>query len=177
MTERVYQLRFDDEFRPAVPEDITPKNFTGFTYPKKELLPRFVREVTASVYVTSPADAAEYLLEHVYTPFEAFEQEEMWVLLLNTKNRITHEVMVYRGTVNTAVVRSAEILREAVRLNAPVLILSHCHPSGVPDPSPEDIRVNRSIHQAAKILDLELLDHVIVGKDRWLSLREKGVGF
>jgi DNA repair protein RadC len=125
-----------------------------------------------------PAVAARYLMENIYTPFDKFDQEELWVLLLNNKNWITHEAMVYRGTINTMYVREAELLKEAVRVNAPALILSHCHPSTDPEPSPEDVQVTARTHQAAQMLGLELLDHIIVGgQDRWVSLKERGLGF
>ena len=97
---------------------------------------RFVRAVRDEIIVRTPADAAEHLIRHVYTPFDQFDQEELWTCLLNSRNRITHEVMVYRGTVNTVRVRVAEIFKEAVRTNAAGFVLSHCHPSGDPTPSP-----------------------------------------
>jgi len=113
-----------------------------------ERLSRFVREVPDRVFIKSPGDAAQYLLEKIYTPFEDFDQEEMWVLLLNNKHRVTHEVMVYRGQVSTVHVREAELLKEAVRVNAPALVLSHCHPSGDPTPSPEDVHVTGLVNKA-----------------------------
>ena len=82
---------------------------------------------------------AQYLLTKAYVPFEDFGQEEMWVLLLDSKHQITHEVMVYRGQVGQISIRGAELLQEAVRVNAPALILSHCHPSTDPTPSPEGV--------------------------------------
>ena len=85
--------------------------------------------------------------------------------------------MVYRGTVNTAYVRVAEFFKEAVRVNATGIILSHNHPSGKPDPSPEDIETTRRAKEAADILGIELEDHIIVGKDAWVSLKERGLGF
>ena len=172
MPERIYQFRFDEP-----PEDVTPQNFAGLKFDKGRPLSRFVREVRESVRIHSPTEAAHYLLSKVFTPFEQFEQEEMWVLLLNTKAHVTHEVMIYRGTVNTIDVREAEVLKEAVRLNAPSLILSHVHPSGDASPSPEDVQVSRRIHQAAKLLGLSLLDHIIIGKDSWVSLKERKLGF
>ena len=100
----------------------------------------------------------------------------MWVLLLNTKNRVTHEVMVYRGQVSTVLIREAELLKEAIRVNAPALILSHCHPSGDPTPSPEDVHVTSSVNKAASLLGITLMDHLVIGKDSWVSLKERGLG-
>ena len=94
---------------------------------------------------------------------------------MNSKNKITHEAMVYRGTATTAYIRVAEIFKEAVRVNATGIILSHNHPSGRPDPSPEDIETTRRAKEAADILGIALEDHIIVGKDAWVSLREQGL--
>jgi DNA repair protein RadC len=177
MPERIRQLRFGENFEPTVPKDVTPDGFTGFEPDRRERLGRFVREVPDSICIRSPGDAAQYLLEKVYAPFDDFDQEELWVLLLNNKNRITHEVMVYRGQVSTITIREAELLKEAVRVNAPALILSHCHPSGDPTPSPEDVNMTRMSNKAANLLGLTLVDHVIVGKDSWVSLKERQLGF
>lgn len=177
MPERIYQLRFGENFKPAVPEDVTPEGFAGLEFDKGERFGRFVREVLEGVHIKSPRDAAQYLLEKIYTPIEDFDQEEMWVLLLNNKNRVTHEVMVYRGHVSSVHVREAELLKEAVRVNAPALILSHCHPSGDPTPSPEDVRVTSLANKAASLLGLTLVDHLIVGRDSWVSLKERGLRF
>ena len=140
-------------------------------------LNRFVRMVREEVFVRSPGDAANHLLRKIYTPFEQFDQEELWTLLLNTKNRITHEVLVYRGTLNTVHIRLAEVFKEAVRTNAASMILSHCHPSGEPTPSPEDIRMTEQAAQVAELLDIGLLDHIVVRNNRWVSLKERGLGF
>ena len=177
MPERLLQLRFDETFNRSAPQDVTPEGFTGLAFPEQERASRFVREVRESVTVHSPADAAQHLLTKVYVPFADFDQEELWVLLLNAKLQITHEVMVYRGTVSTLLIRQAELLKEAVRLNAPIVILSHCHPSGDPTPSPEDVRMTRQVNEAADLLGLDLADHIIVGQDRWISLKERGLGF
>ena len=84
MPERIRQLRFGGDFRPDIPIDVTPEGFAGFGSDESESLSRFVREVPGKVCVRSPSDAAQYLLEKVYTPFDDFDQEELWVLLLNT---------------------------------------------------------------------------------------------
>ena len=136
-----------------------------------------MREVKEEVQITSPDDAAQHLLTKVYVPFKDFDQEELWVLLLDNRLRITHEAMIYRGTINTVSIRQAELLKEAVRVNSPSLILSHIHPSGDPTPSPEDVQVTRLVKEAAKLLDIDLVDHIIVGKDQWVSLKERGLGF
>lgn len=138
---------------------------------------RFVRTVQERIKVRSPADAARHLMEHIYTPFASFDQEEMWVLHFNTKGYLTHEAMVYRGTLYAVLVRTPELFRDAVRLNSYGLLLSHCHPSGDPTPSPEDVLTTEKVYQAAKLLDITLLDHIIVGAGVWVSLKERGLGF
>jgi DNA repair protein RadC len=144
--ERIYQARFDEHLQFVPPKEVTPPGSAGLEFqPRDERLRsrvrdvgRFVREVKEAVQIRSPADAAHHLLTQVYEPFEDFSQEEMWVLLLNARCRITHEVMVYRGTINTVGIRVSELFKEAVKVNSPALIMSHIHPSGDPDPSPED---------------------------------------
>jgi DNA repair protein RadC len=81
------------------------------------------------------------------------------------------------GYLQSIWVREAELFKEAVRVNAPALIVSHVHPSGDPSPSPEDIQVTKQLVSAAKVLGIEFLDHLIIGKDTWVSLKERGLGF
>lgn len=136
-----------------------------------------MRVVKEEVVIRAPADAAHYLQEKIFYPFSEFTQEELWVLLLNTKNRITHDTMIYRGAIDQVPIRIAEIYRDPVRLSARYIIASHCHPSGDPTPSPEDVSVTGQIVQAGELLGIPLLDHIIVGQGRWASLKERGLGF
>lgn len=140
-------------------------------------LNRFVRSIREPITVRSPLDVANYLMANVFTPFSTFTQEEMWVLLVNTRNRITHDALVYRGTLNSAMVRIGELFKEAIHVNAASIILSHNHPSGDPTPSPEDVLLTDQAHRAGRLLDIDLLDHIIVGDNRWFSLKEHGLGF
>lgn len=178
-----YQMGFDFN-HPIEPTPLPrPASFAA-QYPdlaglgaREENLGRFVRVVQDEIVVRSPIDVAQHLLQHVFTPFEAFDQEELWVLLLNTKNRITHETMVYRGTVNSIYIRPAELFKLAVRVNAPAIVMAHQHPSGSADPSPEDSRCTAAAVQAGDILGISVLDHLVVGRDVWVSMKEKGFGF
>ena len=104
-------------------------------------------------------------------------QEHLRVLLLNTKNEVlgTHEI--YKGNVNSAVIRVSEVLRPAIRENCPSIIIAHNHPSGDPTPSPEDILVTRQIRTGADMMDIKLLDHIVIGNQRFVSLKERGLGF
>ena len=113
-------------------------------------LDRFVRVVRENIQIRSPIDAAVYLQEQVFHPFSEFTQEELWVLLLTTKNRITHDAMIYRGLIDQVPIRIAEIFRVPVKYNARSIIISHCHPSGGPPPSPQDVAVTRSLLQAGR---------------------------
>ena len=181
MSERLFQARLFD----TQPQDVTPRGFTHLSEVNRRApgptpeMGRFVREVKGPdrVHILSPGLAAEYLMTHIYTPFATFDQEELWVLLLNNKNLVTHEAMVYRGTVNSAYIRPAEIFKPAVQLNSPTLIISHNHPSGDPSPSPEDIHITRNLVEVGRFIDIEIADHIIIGVDRWVSLKEGGLGF
>jgi DNA repair protein RadC len=105
------------------------------------------------------------------------DQEHLRVLLLNTRNQVlgTHEV--YRGSVHTAVVRIGELFREALRQNAPCIILVHNHPSGDPTPSSEDISMTKQAIAAGELLDIDVLDHVIIAHARFASLKSMRVAF
>jgi DNA repair protein RadC len=123
--------------------------------------------------IHSPAEAAEL----VQYEMSALEQEELRVLLLDTRNRVQHVETVYRGSVNSSQVRVAEIFKTAIRRNATNIIIIHNHPSGDPTPSPDDIAITRAIIQAGELLDVKLLDHIIVGNGKFVSLKERGLGF
>ena len=105
------------------------------------------------------------------------EQEVMRTVLLNTKNFVIGSPVIYQGSANTAVIRVGELFREAVKRNAVSMIVVHNHPSGDPTPSPEDVAVTREIVQAGKLLDIEVLDHLVIGHQRFVSLKERGLGF
>jgi DNA repair protein RadC len=123
--------------------------------------------------VTSPADAANLLMPEM----GLLEQEHLRTLLLDTKNHVLASPTVYVGNVNTSVIRVGELFREAVRVNCKAIIVAHNHPSGDPTPSPDDVRVTEQIVQAGKLLDIEVLDHLIIGHQRYVSLKERGLGF
>ncbi len=123
--------------------------------------------------VHTPADAADL----VQYEMAALDQEELRVILLDTRNRVLHIEAVYRGSVNSSQVRVAEIFKAAIRRNAANLIVVHNHPSGDPTPSPDDVAITRSIQQAGELLDIKLLDHIIIGSGRFISLKERGLGF
>jgi len=123
--------------------------------------------------VTSPADAANLLMPEM----GLLEQEHLRTLLLDTRHHVLASPTVYVGNVNTSVIRVAELFREAIRLNCTALIVAHNHPSGDPTPSPDDVRITEQIVQAGKLLDIEVLDHLVIGRQRYVSLKERGLGF
>ena len=123
--------------------------------------------------ITSPADAANLLMPEM----GLLEQEHLRTLLLDTKHHVLASPTVYVGNVNTSVIRVGELFREAVRLNCAAMIVAHNHPSGDPTPSPDDVRVTEQIVQAGRLLDIEVLDHLIIGRQRYVSLKERGLGF
>ncbi|MEK7806731.1 MAG: DNA repair protein RadC [Chloroflexota bacterium] len=124
--------------------------------------------------ISSPKDVANLVMAEM----AAFDQEHLRVVLLNTKNEVLSIQEIYIGNVNSSVVRPGEVLRPAVRDNAPSVIVVHNHPSGDPTPSPEDIAITRELLAAGKLMGIELLDHLVVGSgNRYVSLNEKGLGF
>lgn len=123
--------------------------------------------------ITSPLDAANLLMLEM----GSLEQEHLRTLLLDTKNRVLASPTVYVGNVNSSIIRISEVFREAVRENATAMIVAHNHPSGDPTPSPEDVSVTRSIVEAGSLLGIDVLDHLVIGHQRFISLKERGLGF
>ena len=131
-----------------------------------------LREAMGSPYgatVASPSDAWELLRD-----MEPLLQEQLRVLVLNTRNKVLDVATVYQGSVNTAVVRMAEIFRPAILCNAPAVILAHNHPSGDPEPSEADIAMSKLVGEAGKLLEVQVLDHIIIGLNCWVSLKARG---
>jgi DNA repair protein RadC len=123
--------------------------------------------------INSPADAAA-LVQH---EMSLLEQEYLKVIVLNTRNHVLDIVEVTHGSVNSSQVRVAEVLRPAVERNSPAIIVVHNHPSSDPTPSPDDIKITQAIREAGKLMDIELLDHLIIAKGSYVSLKEKRLGF
>lgn len=123
--------------------------------------------------VRSPADVANLVMLEM----GLLEQEHLRAVLLDTKNVVIRVANVYAGNLNTAVVRVGEVFREAIRSNCASIIVVHNHPSGDPTPSPEDVRVTEQLVEAGRLLDIEVLDHLVIGRNRYVSLKERGLGF
>lgn len=139
-----------------------------------ELGSRINNESSSKINVIhSPQDAANL----VKNEMKVLAKEELWVLVLDTRNRLLKKDKLYRGSINSSQVRVAEIFNSAVKLNAASIIVIHNHPTGDPNPSTEDITLTRSIVDAGRLLDIELLDHIVIGGEKHVSLKEKGLGF
>ena len=123
--------------------------------------------------IRGPADVADRLILQM----GRLEREELRVVILDTKNHVHRVVTVYQGNVSSSLVRVGEVFRDAVRLNAAGVILVHNHPSGDPTPSPDDMHLTAEVLAAGRLLDIALLDHLVIGHDAYVSMRDRGVAF
>jgi DNA repair protein RadC len=123
--------------------------------------------------IRSPADVADRLILQM----GRLEREELRVVVLDTKNHVLRVPTVYQGNVSSSLVRVGELFRDAVRLHAASIILVHNHPSGDPTPSPDDLHLTAETLAAGRLLDIALLDHLIIGHDVYVSLRDRGISF
>lgn len=123
--------------------------------------------------IHSPQSAAE-LLEY---EMAELTQEHLRVINLDTRNHVINVEQVYVGSVNSSSVRVGELFKSAIQRNATAMIVVHNHPSGDPTPSPEDVALTRAVIQAGKLLDVEVLDHLVIGRGRFVSLKERGLAF
>ena len=130
-----------------------------------------MKEAARRMIVHGPADAAHYAM-----PRLRFESKEHFaVLLLNTKNHVLAMPVISVGTLSASIVHPREVFQAAISHAAASMILVHNHPSGDPTPSPEDIAVTRRMAEAGKVMDIPVLDHIILGDDKFISLKEKGM--
>ncbi|CDQ39433.1 MULTISPECIES: RadC family protein [Virgibacillus] len=120
--------------------------------------------------VRSPQDGADYIMEEM----RGLKQEHFIALFLNTKNQIIHRQTIFIGSLNASIVHPREVFREAIKRSAASIIVAHNHPSGDPTPSQEDIHVTRRLAESGKMIGIELIDHIIIGDRKFISLKEKG---
>jgi DNA repair protein RadC len=123
--------------------------------------------------INSPADAAAL----VQVEMSLLEKEHLRTILLDRRNRVLEIVEIYQGSVSSSQVRVGEVFQPAIARSASAIVICHNHPSGDPTPSPDDVAVTRAIVQAGKLLDIDLLDHLVIGQGKWVSLKERGLGF
>jgi DNA repair protein RadC len=139
-----------------------------------ELGSRLPKEIRAELpAIHNPEDAANLVMYEM----SSLEQEELRVVLLDSKNRVIKIETAYLGSVNQSQIRVGELFKFAVRYNAVSMIVVHNHPSGDPTPSPDDVSVTRAIVQAGSLLNIEVIDHIIIGLNKFVSLKDRGLGF
>ncbi len=125
------------------------------------------------VTINSPEEAANLIRYEM----AGLDHEEIWSMLLDTRNKLIEIKHVYVGSLNSAFARTAEIFKPAILANAAGIILAHNHPSGESNPSPEDIAMTRNLVQAGRMLDIDLVDHLVIAADEFTSLKERHLGF
>lgn len=121
--------------------------------------------------VSSPRDIAKLLINEMMS----LKQEILKLIMLDTKNNIIGIKDVFKGSLNTSIVHPREIFKEALKKSSSSIIICHNHPSGDPTPSKEDINITLRLKECSKIIGIDLLDHLIIGKDKFVSLKEKGI--
>jgi DNA repair protein RadC len=138
-----------------------------------ELFKRFntLRSQRQEYKITSPRDIADLLINEM----NSLNQEVLKLILLNTKNIIIGVKDVFKGSLNTSIVHPREIFSEAVKKGSANIIICHNHPSGDPTPSKEDINLTIRIKQCGELMGIGLLDHIIIGNSKYISLKEKGI--
>jgi len=123
--------------------------------------------------INSPKDGWEIIKDFM----DCLDHEELWTILLDRRNRVQQLVKVYVGSVDSAQVRVGELFKHAIINSSSAMIIAHNHPSGDPTPSPDDVAVTRAIIAAGKLLDIVILDHIVIGRSNFVSLKERGLGF
>lgn len=127
-------------------------------------------EQTQRTIIRSPEDAADYIMNDI-----SYENQEHFVaLFLNVKNQIIGKRNIFVGSLDASIVHPRELFREAIKLSSASMIIFHNHPSGVLNPSPEDLEVTSRLMEAGKVTGIEVVDHIIVGHGNFISLKEKG---
>jgi len=125
------------------------------------------------VTINTPSDLATLFMAEM----SSFDREHFRVATLSIRNQVLGIEDLYSGSVNAALIRPAEVFATAVRRNAPQIAIVHNHPSGDPTPSDEDIAITKTLIEAGKLLDIEIVDHLVIGQGRFVSMREKKLGF
>ncbi len=120
--------------------------------------------------IRSPDDGAKYVMDEM----RFLSQEHFVCIYLNTKNQVLHKQTVFIGSLNASIVHPREVFKEAMKRSAASIICFHNHPSGDPNPSREDIEVTQRLSECGKIIGIDLLDHIIIGDQKFVSLKEKG---
>lgn len=138
-----------------------------------ELFKRFktLKSMRRDIKITSPKDLADLLMGEM----NELNQEILKVILLSTKNTIIGIKDIFKGSLNTSVVHPREIYKEAINKNSASIIICHNHPSGDPTPSKEDINITLRVKECGNIIGIKLIDHIIIGNNKFISLKERGL--
>jgi DNA repair protein RadC len=134
---------------------------------------KVVRQGTANYAPAGFACAAD-IYSRMKSYFSELGQEEFWVLLCDVKNQVTGSTMISRGSLDASLVHPREVFRPAVAGTAANVVLVHNHPSGDPEPSSEDIEMTHRLCEAGRLLGIPVLDHIVLGRDNYVSLAERG---
>ena len=134
-----------------------------------ELGRRFFKKDEEEIYIRDSKDAYNYLKDKIAN----LKKEQFRGLYLNSRNKLIHDEVISLGTLTTNLVHPREVFQPAVQYSAVAIILAHNHPSGDPEPSEDDIKITQQIIEASKIINIEILDHIIIGKNKYLSLKDK----
>lgn len=136
-----------------------------------ELYKRFKVSELTQVKISKPSDVAELVLDEL----RMLRQEVLILITLDTKNKVISKKEIFKGGLNSSLVHPREIFREAVKDSAASIIICHNHPSGDPTPSRDDINITTRLKECGKMMGIELLDHLIIGDNRFISLKEKDI--
>lgn len=132
---------------------------------------RTLKSKKENLKICSPKDVSSLLINEMSN----LKQEVFKLILLNTKNVVIGTKDVFKGTLNSSIVHPREVFKEAIQRGSANIIVCHNHPSGDPSPSKEDIDITLRLKECGKIMGIELLDHIIIGNNKYISLKEKGI--
>ncbi len=136
-----------------------------------ELTKRMAKEIHRdSLRLITPQSVANYYMQDL----RHLNQEQVILILLDSKSKIIKDMMISSGTVNTSIMPTREVFIQALKYEAVNIILIHNHPSGDPSPSGEDIRVTKRLKEAGNLIGITLMDHLIIGDNKYISLKEQG---
>ena len=137
-----------------------------------ELTRRMAKEtLQEQIRLISPQSVADYYMQDL----RHLTREQVLLLMVDSKNRLMKDLVISEGTVNTSIMPTREIFVHAIKYEAVSIILLHNHPSGDPTPSTEDIRVTKRVAEAGNLIGIALMDHIIIGDNRYISLKEQGL--
>lgn len=137
-----------------------------------EITKRMSKEIhRESLKFVTPQSIADYYMQDL----RHLTREQVWLVLMDSKNKMIKDMIISEGTVNTSIMPTREIFIQAVKYEAVNIILLHNHPSGDPTPSAEDVRVTKRLNEAGNMIGITLMDHIIIGDNRYISLKEQGL--